>query len=176
MYLWKDFEVCTDGFDRLINIISNGKPIGSASDGSVISDGRALLSRPLWRLAEKCMDNDVSVDPDQDLKTRCRCTILVDSSLEEMSSFRSEAMGTLTTAIILHLLRLFTETQHPSTSIHTCDNDGLVEKVNYLIQKINKTILSDPVDADLVLPTGHWGFEEAMEDETGTRTCGKKET
>ena len=70
--------------------------------------------------------NDVSVeeeDIDQELKVIFGGTILVDDSLEEMSSYRSEAMGTLTTAIVLHLLRLFTKTLHPSTSIHTCDND-----------------------------------------------------
>ncbi len=66
-------------------------------------------------------------------------------------------MGTITTAIVLYLLRLFTQTQHISTATHTCDNDGLVKKVSYLMQQTHTSVLSDPVDADLVLPIAHWG-------------------
>ena len=65
--------------------------------------------------------------------------------------------GTITTAIALYLLRLFAQTQHNSTSTHTCDNDGLVIKVTYLIQQTPKSVLSDPVDVDPVLPIAHWG-------------------
>ena len=44
-----------------------------------------------------------------------------------------------------------------ATSTHTCDNDGLVKKVSYLMKQMTKTIQSDLVDADLVLPIAHWG-------------------
>ena len=52
--LWNDFEATTDGFDELIAIISDGKPIHSASDGSVLSDGRASAGWLFWRLALEC--------------------------------------------------------------------------------------------------------------------------
>ena len=39
--LLHNFEALTDGFDKLIDIISTGKPIHSASDGSVLSNGWA---------------------------------------------------------------------------------------------------------------------------------------
>ena len=42
------------GFDGLIDIISTGKPIHSASEGSVVSNGRASTGWLFWRLAEKC--------------------------------------------------------------------------------------------------------------------------
>ncbi len=60
-------------------------------------------------------------------------------------------------AIVLYLLRLFTQTQHISTATHTCDNDGLVKKVTYLMKQTHTSVLSNPVDADLVLPIAHWG-------------------
>lgn len=59
--LWKDFEVCKGRFDKLIDIISNGKLICSASDGSVLSDRRALAGCLFWRLTEK-FDNDIIVE------------------------------------------------------------------------------------------------------------------
>ena len=103
---------------------------------------------------------------DKDIKREAKVlfggTILVDVSLEEMSSYRAEAMGTITTAIVLYLLRLFTQTQHISTATHTCDNDGLVKKVTYLMKQTHTSVLSDPVDADLVLPTAHWGSKMGL--------------
>ena len=41
MRLWHDFEALSDGFYESIYIIGTGKPIHSASDGSVLSDGQA---------------------------------------------------------------------------------------------------------------------------------------
>ena len=67
--------------------------------------------------------------------------------------------GTITVAIVIYLLRLFTGTQHPSTSMHTWDNDGLVKKVTYVMQLMTNTVLSNPVDTDLVLPIAHWGLK-----------------
>ena len=39
------------GFDELIEIISSGKPIHSASDASVLSDVQASTGWLFWRLA-----------------------------------------------------------------------------------------------------------------------------
>ena len=63
-------------------------------------------------LLEAGSGNDMIVDVEAgDFKRETKIlfggTILVDGSLEEMSSYRSEAMGTITTAIVLYLLRLF---------------------------------------------------------------------
>ena len=106
--LWNDFEATTDGFDELIDIISSGKLIHSASDGYVLSDGRASAGWLFWRLAAQCDTiSDVEAEDNE-----CEAkniifgeTILVDGILEEMSSYRSEAMGTITTSIVLYLLR-----------------------------------------------------------------------
>ena len=92
--LWNDFEATTDGFDELIAIIRDGKPIHSASDGSVLSDGRASAGWLFWRpAAENSTILDVEVE---DIKREAKIlfggTILVDGSLEEMSSYRSEAV------------------------------------------------------------------------------------
>ena len=148
-----------DGFDKLLDISSAGKPIHSVSGGSVLSDGRASAGWLFWRpAAESDTIFDVEVE---DIKREAKIlfggTILVDGCLEEMSFYRSEAMGTITTAILPYLLRLFTQTQHITTSTHTCDNDGLVKKVSYLMQQTPTSVLSDPVDTDLVLPIAHWG-------------------
>ena len=94
--LWNNFEVMADGFDQLIDIISTDKPSHSASDGSVLSDGRASTGRIFWRPAAK-FDADACVeeeDFEREVKVLFRRMILVDGSLEEMSSYRSEAMGT----------------------------------------------------------------------------------
>ena len=60
------------------------------------------------------MESDTILDVEvEDIKREAKIlfggTKLVDGSLEEMSSYRSEAMGTITTAIVLYLLRLFQE-------------------------------------------------------------------
>ena len=47
-------------------------------------------------------------DIKRDVKILFGGTILVDGNLEETSSYRSEAMRTITVAIFLYLLRLFT--------------------------------------------------------------------
>ena len=88
--LWKNFAVNMDGFDELIDTIRNGKPIHYASDGSVLSDGSASAGWLFWRLAQKC-NVDVRVeegDIDRELKVLFGGTILVDGSLEEMSSYK----------------------------------------------------------------------------------------
>ena len=54
MRLWNDFEATADGFNNLIEIISDGKPIHSVSDGSVLSDGRASAGWLFWRPAVVC--------------------------------------------------------------------------------------------------------------------------
>ena len=51
MRLWNDLEAMTDGFDKLIDIISSGNPIHSTSDGSVLSDGHASAGWLFWRPA-----------------------------------------------------------------------------------------------------------------------------
>ena len=53
-------------------------------------------------------------DIKREAKILFRGTVLVDGSLEVMSSYRSEVMGAITTAIVLYLLRLFTQTQYIS--------------------------------------------------------------
>ena len=159
MWLWNDFETTTEGFGELTCIISAGKFIHSVSDGSVLSDGRASAEWLFWGPAAKSdMILDVEAeDIKREAKILFRGTVLVDGSLEVMSSYRSEVMGAITTAIVLYLLRLFTQTQYISWSTRTCDNDGLVKKVTYLMQQTPTSILSDPDDADLVLPIAHWG-------------------
>ena len=107
----------TDGFDELIDIISAGKLIHSASDGSVLSDGRASAGWLFWRPTPES-DTILDVEAEnikREAKILFRGTILVDGSLEEMSSCRSEATGTIATAIVQYLLRLFTQTQHIMT-------------------------------------------------------------
>ena len=84
---------------------------------------------------------------DQEVKVLFGGTILVDGS---------SAISYLFPPEIIH--------QNPTASFNSinthnmmCDNDGLVKKVNYLMQLTNKTVLLDPIDTDLVPPTAHWG-------------------
>ena len=86
------------GFDELIDIISTGKPIHSASDGSVLSGGRTSAGLLFWRLAAKSDTNsDVEAEDIQHkVKVLFEGMILVNGTLEEMNSYRQEAMGMIT--------------------------------------------------------------------------------
>ena len=81
MRLWNDFETITvEGFDELIDLISAGKKIHSASDGSVLSDGQAWAGWLFWR---PVAENDMIVDVEaEDFKRETKIlfggTILVD--------------------------------------------------------------------------------------------------
>ena len=55
-------------FDELINIISTSKPIHSASDESILSDGRASTGWLFWRQAAKCDIN--ACDEEIDIRER----------------------------------------------------------------------------------------------------------
>ena len=82
--LWNNFEAMTDGFEELIEIISAGKLIHSASDGSVLSDRRTSAGWFFWRPAA---ESDTILDLEaEDIKPEAKIIfggiILVDGSLE----------------------------------------------------------------------------------------------
>ena len=97
---------------------------------------------------------------DEDSAARSVCllcgTILADGQLRNNTAFRAEAMGKLTITILLQCLYDFIGRTPTILTLHTCDNQALVKRVNNLRDNNNFHTINNPIDGNIIVPTAYW--------------------
>ena len=83
-------------------------------------------------------------------------TILADGRFADNTSFRAEAMGKLTVTILLQCIYDFLGRTPTTPTLHTCDNQALVRRVNNIRDNNRFNTINDPIDGDILIPTAYW--------------------
>ena len=119
--LLSDFPPESDGFDRMLERIREGKDIEAASDGSRLDDCRASAGWLLWMLKEEI---DKAGQPIKRPTIMLGSTIRVNGRLDANTAFRAEALRCLIIPIIICLAKEFIQQMQNIRVQHTCDNQG----------------------------------------------------
>eukprot|EP00816_Leptocylindrus_hargravesii_P012772 CAMPEP_0196825678 /NCGR_PEP_ID=MMETSP1362-20130617/93199_1 /TAXON_ID=163516 /ORGANISM="Leptocylindrus danicus, Strain CCMP1856" /LENGTH=234 /DNA_ID=CAMNT_0042206153 /DNA_START=356 /DNA_END=1060 /DNA_ORIENTATION=+ len=160
--LFQDFPILHGGIHRLLTALQDGDQINTTSDGSKIDSSEALAGWLFWLKedTEDESDEDTCDADDEDSVARRTClmcgTILADRRFEDNTSFQAEAMGKLTITILLQCLYDFIGRTPAIPTLHTCNNQALVKRVNNKRNNNNFHTINDPIDGDVIIPTAYW--------------------
>mmetsp|Transcript_4510 Transcript_4510/g.6884 ORF Transcript_4510/g.6884 Transcript_4510/m.6884 type:complete len:214 (+) Transcript_4510:394-1035(+) len=80
--------------------------------------------------------------------------------------------------ILFKCLCNFFDCKPTSSTLHTCDNQALVKRVNNIRDNNNFHTLNDPIDADIIVPTAYWADHTLLKSKwvRGHAKCWKIDT